>query len=106
MTGEPDDEIERMALHVRIRGTVQGVYFRGWIVEQATRRGLRGWVRNRSDGSVEAVFAGEMEAVRAMAKSCWQGPPAAKVSHIVQIPGEFKPTDEDFPQDFKQLPTV
>jgi len=39
---------------VRIRGKVQGVWYRAWTVEEATRRGLRGWVRNRRDGSVEA----------------------------------------------------
>ena len=44
---------------VRIRGKVQGVWYRSWTVEQAAQRGLRGWVRNRQDGSVEAMFAGE-----------------------------------------------
>ena len=44
---------------VRIRGKVQGVWYRAWTVQEATRRGLRGWVRNRRDGSVEAFFAGE-----------------------------------------------
>lgn len=100
------DEPQSMALHVRIQGEVQGVFFRSWVVEEATRRGLKGWVRNRSDGSVEAVFSGEMSAVRAMAKACWDGPPRARVRKVVQIPGEYRPTDEDFGDTFRQLPTV
>ena len=100
------DEPELMALHLKIRGRVQGVFFRRWVVEEATRRGIRGWVRNRADGSVESVFSGEMAAVRAMAKACHQGPPKAEVAGIVQIPGEFCPTDEDFSETFRYLPSV
>ena len=51
-------------LHVIVRGRVQGVWYRGWTVREAERRGLRGWVRNRRDGSVEAVFAGEQRSGR------------------------------------------
>jgi acylphosphatase len=100
------DEPELMATHVRIRGTVQGVFFRKWVVTEATRRGLRGWVRNRGDGSLEAVFSGEMSAVRAMVKACYQGPPKAQVSEVVQFPGEFRPTDDDFGVEFKILPSL
>lgn len=100
------DEPELMALHLKIRGRVQGVFFRRWVVEEATRRGIRGWVRNRADGSVEAVFSGELDAVRAMAKACHQGPPKAEVTDVVQIPGEYRPSDEDFGESFRQLPTV
>ena len=100
------DEPEVMALHLRIRGRVQGVFFRRWVVEEATRRGIRGWVRNRADGSVEAVLSGEMAAVRAMVKACRQGPPGAQVAGIVQYPGEYPPTDEDFGETFRQLPDV
>ncbi len=102
----PDDEPQMMALHVRIRGEVQGVFFRRWVVDEATRRGLRGWVRNRADGSVEAVFSGEMAIVRAMAKACHQGPPKARVTDVIQIPGEYRPSDEDFPAEFKILPSL
>ena len=52
------DAPERKAVKVRILGRVQGVWFRAWTAEEATRRGLAGWVRNRRDGSVEAFFAG------------------------------------------------
>ncbi|MFO1154877.1 MAG: acylphosphatase [Rhodospirillales bacterium] len=69
-------------VQVRIEGRVQGVWYRGWTVQQAVRRGLRGWVRNRSDGSVEALFAGPAPVVDAMLDACWQGPPAAQVSRV------------------------
>lgn len=100
------DEPELMALHLKIQGRVQRVFFRQWLTDQATVRGVRGWVRNRSDGSVEAVLSGEMSAVRALAKACHQGPPRAKVDRVVQIPGEYRPTEEDFGEAFKQLPTL
>jgi acylphosphatase len=100
------DEPEVMALHLKIHGRVQGVFFRRWVVEEAMRRGIRGWVRNRADGSVEAVFSGEMAAVRAMAKACHKGPPKAEVSGVVQFPGEYTPTDEDFGETFRLLPNV
>ncbi|MCZ6848518.1 MAG: acylphosphatase [Alphaproteobacteria bacterium] len=74
------DEPSVMALHLRIRGRVQGIFFRRWVMEEATRRGIRGWVRNRADGSVEAVLAGEMGAVRAMVEACRQGPSGAQVA--------------------------
>ena len=57
-----------------IKGRVQGVYFRAWAQHQAELRGLEGWVRNRRDGSVEAVFAGPSEAVETMLKACHEGP--------------------------------
>jgi acylphosphatase len=100
------DEPEQMALHVRIRGAVQGVFFRRWVADEATRRGLRGWVRNRADGSVEAVFSGEMNAVRTMAKVCNQGPPRARVEKVIQIPGEYRPAEDDFSETFRILPDV
>lgn len=73
---------ERRAVTVRITGKVQGVWYRGWTVEQARRRGLDGWVRNLSDGSVEAVFAGPPPDVDAMLDACWQGPPSAMVINV------------------------
>ncbi len=69
----------RRAVRVTITGRVQGVWYRGWTVEQAGLRGLDGWVRNRADGAVEAVFAGDPADVDAMLDACWKGPPAAKV---------------------------
>jgi len=100
------DEPELMALHLKIQGRVQRVFYRQWLVGEATTRGIRGWVRNRSDGSVEAVLSGEMSAVRALVQACHDGPPKAQVNRIVQIPGEYRPTEEDFPDEFRQLPTL
>jgi acylphosphatase len=56
--------------HAIIRGRVQGVGYRVWVEDEALRRGLAGWTRNRRDGSVEAVFAGAPEAVAAMIEAC------------------------------------
>ena len=67
---------------VRIRGRVQGVWYRSWTVEQAVQRGLRGWVRNRQDGSVEALFAGEPAAIEEMIAVCRKGPRLARVDSI------------------------
>jgi acylphosphatase len=71
-----------VAVRVMIRGRVQGVWYRGWTVDQASSRGLRGWVRNRRDGAVEALFIGPPAKVEAMIAACEQGPPAARVTHV------------------------
>jgi acylphosphatase len=74
-----------MAIHrVVIRGQVQGVGFRAWTEAMADRCGLQGWVRNRRDGSVEALFAGPQEQVAAMIELCREGPPGARVVSIDQ----------------------
>ena len=70
------------AVRVVISGRVQGVWFRGWTIETATRRGLDGWVRNRRDGTVEAVFSGPKEAVEGMVEACWSGPAMARVVDV------------------------
>jgi acylphosphatase len=67
---------------VRIEGRVQGVYYRAWTERTATSLGLDGWVRNRADGSVEAVFAGPADQVDSMLRACADGPPDAKVSSV------------------------
>ena len=89
-----------MARHVRIEGRVQGVWFRGWVMDEARARGLSGWVRNRRDGTVEAVFAGPEAKVRDMVALCHQGPPAAEVSAVV----EGKAATPSQPE-FRQRPT-
>lgn len=70
------------AVHVIVEGRVQGVGFRAWVVREAKAKGLAGWVRNRADGSVEAVFSGEDQAVRAMVEACGQGPRLAVVRAV------------------------
>jgi acylphosphatase len=70
------------SLHVRIEGRVQGVGFRAWIEYEAIARGLHGWVRNRRDGAVEAVFSGEDVAVEKMVEACRHGPRLAAVASV------------------------
>jgi acylphosphatase len=70
------------AERLRITGRVQGVGFRLWTCREAMRHGLRGWVRNRRDGSVEALVIGEATAVAAMIDACRQGPRLAEVDGV------------------------
>ena len=72
---------------VIIRGRVQQVGFRAWTEYTALEHDLEGWVRNRRDGAVEAVFAGPPEAVAEMVEACRQGPPGAHVEKIDQRDG-------------------
>jgi acylphosphatase len=67
---------------IRIHGRVQGVFFRAWTADRARSLGVRGWVRNRRDGSVELEAHGEDEAVEALIAACRTGPPAAHVERI------------------------
>ena len=92
---------DRVVVRARIEGRVQGVWYRGWTVEEATRRGLDGWVRNRADGSVEAVFAGTKEAVDAMLEACYRGPRSAGVDRVTA-----EPLAEIPPRGFTQQPTL
>ncbi len=79
---------ERRAVRARIHGRVQGVWYRGWTVDRARALGLNGWVRNRADGTVEAVFAGPAAAVERMLDICREGPPAAVVRDVAVEPAE------------------
>ena len=72
----------RRFVHVTIHGRVQGVGFRAFIERQAQERALDGWVRNREDGSVEAVFAGPAAAVDEVLAACRRGPEGARVEGI------------------------
>lgn len=87
-------------LAVRIEGRVQGVCYRAWTVAEATRRGLAGWVRNRSDGSVEALFHGPAEKIEDMILACRRGPSAARVDRINASAGQPPPDNV-----FRELPT-
>jgi acylphosphatase len=78
---------ERCIRHVVIRGLVQRVGFRAWTEYTAMDHGLEGWVRNRRDGTVEAVFAGPANKVEAMIAACRSGPRNAKVEGIDQREG-------------------
>ena len=92
----------RVRKRVLISGLVQGVYFRVHTRDAALAAGVAGWVRNRRDGRVEAVFEGEREAVEKMVKWCRKGPPSSRVEKVEvfdeQYRGEFG--------DFRIAPTV
>jgi len=88
-------------VRVRIHGKVQGVWYRAWTGEEASELGLDGWVRNRRDGTVEAVFAGTAADVLRMLDLCRCGPPLASVDRIdVEDHGETPSAG------FEQLPTA
>ena len=71
-----------------VTGHVQGVWYRAWMAEQAAALGVAGWVRNRADGSVEALVEGPDDAVPALVARCRDGPPAARVADVaVNDPG-------------------
>jgi acylphosphatase len=74
------------SVRLRIAGRVQGVGYRLWATRIAASLGLRGWVRNRFDGSVEALVTGAAERVDAMIDACWRGPRAAQVSEVTAVP--------------------
>jgi acylphosphatase len=88
-----------------IHGRVQGVGYRAWAAAEATALGLAGFVRNRRDGTVEAVFCGPSGAVNDMLARCHRGPSHA---HVTQI--DISEADADFPpaagEPFAMLPTL
>ncbi len=88
------------SVRVRIEGQVQGVGYRYWVERTAGRLALSGWVRNRRDGSVEAVFSGAADKVADMIERCRQGPPAAQVTAISIVEEEAEK-----PDGFSILPT-
>ena len=75
-----------VAVRVRIRGRVQGVGYRDWTQRRAVGQALRGWVRNRTDGSVEALFIGARSAIDRVIADCWHGPSLARVDSIDREP--------------------
>jgi acylphosphatase len=95
-------ESELCTVRVRITGRVQGVGYRHWTQGEASELRLAGWVRNRSDGSVEALIAGPARSVAAMLRLCDIGPPGALVSSV-----DVLEEGGDPPQaGFVVLPTV
>jgi acylphosphatase len=84
----------------RISGKVQNVWYRAWTVQQAEARGLNGWVRNLSNGDVEALFAGPADKVADMIAACHEGPKAARVANVAvedfagDIPKGFAQTSD------------
>jgi acylphosphatase len=97
----------RILRHVSVRGLVQGVGYRAFVERHALRHGLEGWVRNRKDGSVEAVFAGPAEAVEAMIAECRSGPRHGKVDALDAREATLQEFALRLPGDvFSVLPTA
>ncbi|WP_336961242.1 acylphosphatase [Sphingobium aquiterrae] len=92
-----------MILRLSIVGRVQGVGYRDWAVRAARRFDLSGWVRNRMDGSVEAVVSGDDATVADFIAKARVGPPAARVDRIDQKPAENETT---LPYPFDRRPTA
>ena len=90
-----------MIRHLRVHGRVQGVWYRGWTVDQATALGLDGWVRNRRDGTVEILVSGPETAIEALVERCRKGPPAARVERVEELEAAEAPAP-----GFAQRPTA
>ena len=96
-----DEKSHPRTVRVRITGRVQGVCYRAWAQGNAQALGLSGWVRNRRDGAVEALFSGEANQVFEMIARCRKGPPAAFVEDVAIIEdGAAEPSG------FRVLPTA
>jgi len=92
---------------VTIRGRVQGVGYRYWVEQQATTHALEGWVRNRRDGSVEALFSGPEDVVSNMVASCRRGPSSARVDAVDEHPGNADALNlRRVGERFSVLPTI
>lgn len=90
-----------MARLMRIAGRVQGVGYREWLMAEARAHGLAGWVRNRRDGTVEALLAGELPAVQAVLLACRRGPSLARVDSVNETLA-----DDPVQPGFTRLPTM
>jgi len=77
--------MEIARLHIVIEGIVQGVFFRASTIEESSKLGLTGWVKNCSDGRVEAVFEGEIDKIEQIVEWCKKGPPGAVVRNVETV---------------------
>jgi acylphosphatase len=93
-------EFGARSVRLRIAGRVQGVGYRVWAMRQASNLGLRGWVRNRRDGSVEALLIGEDDAVERLVAACRQGPLGARVTDVA-----VREAEDDGSDGFTAKPT-
>jgi len=91
----------RLTSRIRVHGRVQGVWFRDWTIREAHRRDVDGWVRNRRDGTVEVLAAGEAEAVEALIERLREGPPKARVDRL-----DVQDSDEPVPPGFTRAATA
>ena len=93
---------EETSIHLTISGRVQGVGYRAWLHDRAGALGLSGWVRNRREGTVEAMIQGPSDDVARLLEECRSGPPAARVDGIECA----ETADEALPGDFEVRPTT
>ncbi len=96
-----------LILHVVVRGLVQGVGYRAFVADEAVRLGIGGWVRNRRDGTVEAVLAGPEDRLEKMISACGRGPWGSRVDGVERHEGFAADLGLCRPDDaFSVLPTV
>ena len=95
------DESEITTLRLRIEGFVQAVGYRNFIIDEARRLGVDGWVRNRSDGTVEALASGNTKTVEAFVAVCMRGPSGASVKNV-----ELHKADAPSERGFHRRPSV
>ncbi|EEF42908.1 uncharacterized protein LOC8284487 isoform X1 [Ricinus communis] len=100
-SSDPPQSSSTKTVRVMIKGRVQGVFYRNWTIENANQLGLKGWVRNRRDGSVEALFSGDSDKVQEMEQRCRHGPPDAMVTGL-----QVFPCDDDPGTGFHRKPTI
>jgi len=99
--------LKERIVRVKISGRVQGVCYRAWTVQEANTRGIKGWVRNRLNGDVEAAFIGAPEAVEALCLACWSGPEFAQVEWVEVVEVDRAALPAEGPETgFHQLRTV
>ena len=91
----------RLIRRIRVHGHVQGVWFRDWTIREAKGLGVDGWVRNRRDGTVEVLAAGELDAVEALIERLGEGPRNAQVDRL-----EIDESDESVAPGFTRAATL
>ncbi|KAI3969173.1 hypothetical protein MKW92_047871 [Papaver armeniacum] len=100
--------ISTKTVRVVVKGRVQGVFYRNWTIENAKELGLKGWVRNRRDGSVEALFSGDPNSVNNMEERCRRGPRDALVTSLQALVTSLQvfPSADEPGDSFVRYPTL
>lgn len=101
LNGPYMSETEITSMRLRIEGSVQAVGYRNFMIEEARKLGVDGWVRNRSDGSVEALVSGETKAVESLIAACARGPEGSRIKHI-----DLEKVDPPAEKGFSRRPSV
>jgi len=89
------DETDITSLRVRIEGFVQSVGYRHFAMEEALKLGIDGWIRNRADGTVEALASGSTKAVEAFVAACMRGPEGSRIKNVELLNAE-PPAEKGF----------